>query len=142
MANGWGGRRTGAGAPKGNNNAVIHGGYCRPCIDVDTSSSLELRRLNVAVCMEQFSLPDLLDGVTYEQRQWFRLAGISDWVVGKLIQLERKKSRERIKLIRIRRTTAKAKLAAAKADLLKAKTRYNEAKIKKTEPLTWPIQFG
>jgi hypothetical protein len=30
MANGWGGRRTGAGAPRGNNNAVIHGAYCRP----------------------------------------------------------------------------------------------------------------
>ena len=121
MANGWGGRRTGAGAPKGNNNAVIHGGYCRPCIDVDTSSSLELRRLNVAVCMEQFSLPDLLDGITYEQRQWFRLAGISDWVVGKLIQLERKKSRERIKQIEAKRTKAKAELLRAKAQLIAAK---------------------
>ena len=122
MANGWGGRRAGAGAPKGNNNAVIHGGYCRPCIDVDTSSSLELRRLNVAVCMEQFSLPDLLDGITYEQRQWFRLAGISDWVVGKLIQLERKKSRERIKQIEAKRTKAKAELMTARAQLLAAKT--------------------
>ena len=122
MANGGGGRRTGAGAPKGNNNAVIHGGYCRPCIDVDTSSSLELRRLNVAVCMEQFSLPDLLDGITYEQRQWFRLAGISDWVVGKLIQLERKKSRERIKQIEAKRTKAKAELMTARAQLLAAKT--------------------
>lgn len=121
MANGWGGRRAGTGAPKGNNNAVTHGGYCRPCIDVDTSSSLELRRLNVAVCMEQFSLPDLLDGITYEQRQWFRLAGISDWVVGKLIQLERKKSRERIKQIEAKRTKAKAELLRAKAQLIAAK---------------------
>ena len=135
MANGWGGRRAGAGAPKGNNNAVTHGGYCRPCIDVDTSSSLELRRLNVAVCMEQFSLPDLLDGVTYEQRQWFRLAGISDWVVGKLIQVERRESRTRVKLAQIGRATAKAKLAEAKSDFLKAKARYNKAKIKQSQML-------
>ncbi len=30
MANGWGGRKAGAGAFQGNNNFVKHGRYCRP----------------------------------------------------------------------------------------------------------------
>ena len=135
MANGWGGRRVGAGAPKGNNNAVIHGDYCRPCIDVDTSNSLELRRLNAAVCREEYGLPGLIGGTPYEQRQLFRLQGISNWITDNLIRLARKESRARVKLMQIRRATAKARLAAAKADLVKAKARDNEAEIKKSQKL-------
>ena len=135
MANGWGGRRAGAGAPKGNNNAVIHGDYCRPCIEIDISNSLELRRLNVAVCREENELPRMFDGTPSEQRQLLRLQGISNWITDNLIRLARKESRARVKFIQIRRATAKAKLAEAKADFLKAKARYNKAKIKQSQML-------
>ena len=128
MANGWGGRRTGAGAPKGNNNAVIHGEYCRPCVYVDTSNSLELRRLNAAVCREWSELPNMNSGTPSEIRQLIRLDGISGWITDNLIHLARKESRDRIKLAQIKRAAAKAKLAEAKADLQKAKARYHEAK--------------
>ena len=128
MANGWGGRRTGAGAPKGNNNAVIHGNYCRPCVYVDTSNSLELRRLNAAVCREWSELPNMNSGTPSEIRQLIRLDGISGWITDNLIHLARKESRDRIKLAQIKRAAAKAKLAEAKADLLKAKIRFRQAK--------------
>lgn len=128
MANGWGGRRTGAGAPKGNNNAVIHGEYCRPCVYVDTSNSLELRRLNAAVCREWSELPNMNSGTPSEIRQLIRLDGISGWITDNLIHLARKESRDRIKLAQIKRAAAKAKLAEAKADLLKAKIRFRQAK--------------
>ncbi len=131
MANGWGGRRAGAGAPKGNNNAVIHGDYCRPCVYVDTSSSRELRRLNAAVCREENELPGMFNGTPYEQRQFFRLQGISNWITDNLIRLARKESRARIILIQIQRATAKAELAAAKADLLEAKGKFKQAKASK-----------
>ena len=128
MANGWGGRRAGAGAPKGNNNAVIHGEYCRPCVYVDTSNSLELRRLNAAVCREWSELPSMNNGTPSEIRQLIRLDGISGWITDNLIHLARKESRDRIKLAQIKRAAAKAKLAEAKADLLKAKIRFRQAK--------------
>ena len=128
MANGWGGRRVGAGAPKGNNNAVIHGDYCRPCIDVDTSNSLELRRLNVAVCREENELPRMFDGTPSEQRQLLRLQGISNWITDNLIRLARKESRARVGLAQTKRAEAKVKLAEAKADLLNAKARLEQAK--------------
>ena len=128
MANGWGGRRAGAGAPKGNNNAVIHGDYCRPCINVDTSNSLELRRLHASVCREENELPRMVNGTPFEIRQLIRLQGISNWITDNLIGLARKESRARIVLAQAGRAAAKAKLAEAKADLLKAKARYNEAK--------------
>ena len=126
MANGWGGRRTGAGAPKGNNNAVIHGNYCRPCVYVDTSNSLELRRLNAAVCREENELPRMINGTSSEIRQLIRLQGISAWITDNLISLARKDSRERVKLVQIKRAAAKAKLAEAKA-------RYHEAKNKQSQ---------
>ena len=128
MANGWGGRRAGAGARKGNNNAVIHGNYCRPCVYVDTSNSLELRRLNAAVCREWSELPNMNSGTPSEIRQLIRLDGISGWITDNLIHLARKESRDRIKLAQIKRAAAKAKLAEAKADLLKAKIRFRQAK--------------
>ena len=135
MANGWGGRRTGAGAPKGNNNAVIHGNYCRPCVYVDTSNSLELRRLNAAVCREWSELPNMNSGTPYEIRQLIRLDGISGWITDNLIYLARKESRDKVKLAQIKRAAAKAKLAEAKADLQEAKARYHEAKLKQAQRL-------
>lgn len=129
MANGWGGRRAGAGARKGNNNAVIHGNYCRPCVYVDTSNSLELRRLNAAVCREWSELPRMNNATPSEIRQLIRLDGISGWITDNLIYLARKESREKVKLAQIKRAAAKAKLAEAKADLRKAKARYHEAKL-------------
>ena len=128
MANGWGGRRVGAGAPKGNNNAVIHGDYCRPCIEIDISNSLELRRLNVAVCREENELPRMFDGTPSEQRQLLRLQGISNWITDNLIRLARKESRARVGLAQTKRAEAKVKLAEAKADLLNAKARLEQAK--------------
>jgi len=131
MANGWGGRRAGAGAPKGNNNAVQHGEYCRLCVDVDTFNSLELRILMAAVCREIFELPDLLKGTPDEQREWFRLVGITSWIVGKLIQVERKKSRDLVKQALANRKIAKTQYSIAKAELIAAKARLMEAKTKK-----------
>ena len=121
MANGWGGCRAGAGAPKGNNNAVIHGDYCRPCIDVDTSNSLELRRLHASVCRDENELPRMFNGTPYEIRQLIRLQGVSCWITDNLISLARKESRARVRLAQTKRAEAKVKLAEAKADLLNAK---------------------
>lgn len=125
MANGWGGRRAGAGAPKGNNNAVIHGEYCRPWIEVDCSNTRELRTVNAAILRIQVSLPDLIKSNPFEVREYMRLNGMSCWVTDKIIATTRKQSRERVRQAESLRTVAKAELAAAKA-------RYNEAKIKQS----------
>ncbi len=128
MANGWGGRRVGAGAPKGNNNAVIHGEYCRPCVYVDTSNSLELRRLHASICRDENAMPRMFNGTPYEIRQLIRLQGVSCWITDNLISLARKESRARVRLAQTKRAEAKVKLAEAKADLLNAKARLEQAK--------------
>ena len=133
MANGWGGRRAGAGAPKGNNNAIIHGDYCRPKVDIDCSNTRELRTVNAAILRIQFSLPDLVKSSPFEVREYLRLNGMSCWVTDKIIQTTRKQSRERVVLAESLRAAAKAKLAETKAELATAKARYNEAKSKQSQ---------
>lgn len=130
MANGWGGRRTGSGAPQGNNNAVKHGRYCRPCIHVNSHNLLELRSLNIAVCRELYSLPGVLRGTSDEQREWVRLAGILDWIASKLIQVELKKSRDLTEQAKAKLSEAKARLIAANTLLIEAKTRKMIAEIR------------
>lgn len=128
MASGWGGRRTGAGAPEGNNNAVKHGDYCRPKVDVDCSNTLELRTLNVAILRIQFSLPDLIKSSPFEVREYLRLNGMSGWVTDKISKATRKKSKDRLKNIEAKRREAKAELLKARAELLRAKTKLIVAK--------------
>ncbi len=122
MANGWGGRRAGAGAPKGNNNAVRHGGYCRPDVYVDCTCAIELRRLNLALCAYQSSLPGYGEDTPFERREYYRLYGLTGWVIGKLIHLERKKSKDNLKQLKAKLHKAKVRLAKARARLLAAKT--------------------
>ncbi|NCB55900.1 MAG: hypothetical protein EOM46_00060 [Gammaproteobacteria bacterium] len=124
MANGWGGRRTGAGAPKGNNNAVQHGDYCRPKVDVDCSSTRELRVMNAAILRIQFSLPEMGKGTPSEVREYLRLNGMSGWVTDKIIQATRKKSKDRLKEIEAKRREAKTELLEAKARLIAAKHQF------------------
>lgn len=128
MANGWGGRRAGAGAPKSNNNAVKHGDYCHPKVDIDCSNTRELRTLNVAILRIQFSLPDLIKSSPFEVREYLRLNGMSGWVTDKIINATRKKSKDRLKDIEAKRREAKAELMKAKAELLRAKAKLIAAK--------------
>jgi len=123
MANGWGGRRKGAGAPKGNNNAVKHGEYCRPIVDIDLSSMVELRRLNIAICIDMSSLLGFFGATPDEMREYIRLGGISGQLIDRLIQLTRKESRDRLKQAEALHREAKARLAEARARLSEAKAR-------------------
>ncbi len=129
MANGWGGRRLGAGAPKGNNNAVKHGEYCRPIVDVDVSSMFELRKLNIALCIDMSSLPSMYGATPDERREYIRLEGMSGQIIDKLIRLTRKESRDQLKQAEAHHREAKAELKQARARLCEAKARRKAAKI-------------
>ncbi len=131
MANGWGGRRPGAGAPKGNNNAVKHGDYCRPKVDIDCSRTRELRVLNATILRIRMSLPDIGNSYGFEFREYQRLDGMSNWVTDKIIQVTRKNSRDRVKQAEAERNKAKVELMAAKAEFMAAKARLTEVKAKK-----------
>lgn len=129
MANGWGGRRKGAGAPKGNNNAVKHGEYCRPIVNVDFSSMFDLRRLNIALCINMSLLPGLCSATPDEEREYLRLGGISGQIIDKLIQLEKKISRDSLKQAKAEQKKAKAKLLETKAKLIAAKAAKKQSRL-------------
>lgn len=129
MANGWGGRRPGAGAPKGNNNAVKHGEYCRPIVDVDVSSMFELRKLNIAICINMSLLPGFFGATPDEEREYIRLGGISGQIIDKLIRLTRKESRDRLKQAEALSREAKAKCHEAKARLIAAKAAKKQSRL-------------
>lgn len=129
MANGWGGFRPGAGAPKGNNNAVKHGEYCRPIVDIDPSNMVELRRLNIAFCIDMSLLPDLFSATPDEGREYLRLGGMSCKIIDKLIQLTRKESRDQVKQAKALRREAKAKCHEAKARLVVTKAAKKQSRL-------------
>ncbi len=129
MANGWGGRRPGAGAPKGNNNAVKHGEYCRPIVDVDASSMFELRKLNIALCIDMSSLPGMYGATPDEMREYIRLEGMSGQIIDKLIRLTRKESREQVKQAVALHREAKAKCLEAKARLIATKAAKKQSRL-------------
>ncbi len=129
MANGWGGRRPGAGAPKGNNNAVKHGEYCRPIMNIDLSSMVELRRLNIAICAYRFSLPEYREVTPFERRECYRLDGMSGWIIDKLIQREKKISRDSLKQAKAELKKAKVKCLEAKARLIATKAAKKQSRL-------------
>ena len=73
MANGWGGRRPGAGAPKGNNNRVIHGEYCQIPAELLALPHQEA----VMRCSKLVSIFDCpISASPIEYREWFRASGL------------------------------------------------------------------
>lgn len=73
MANGWGGRRPGVGAPKGNNNRVTHGEYCQIPAELLALPHQEA----VISCAKRVSLLNgPISTSPNEYREWFRALGI------------------------------------------------------------------
>jgi len=102
MANGWGGRRAGAGAPKGNNNRVRHGEYSKLPLPFLPSNGKALTgntllRAQIIICLkEQQKLPDISVRTRWEQRECWRLDGLVGQRVDQIIRNARRYSRERL----------------------------------------------
>lgn len=116
MANGWGGRRAGAGAPKGNNNRVIHGEYCQIPAEL-----LALSHQEAAIrCMEQMPFLDFpSDVLPSEYREWFRVSGIIGQLTDRYVRRMIRQSNARLKKARLARAQSLQRLSHLHSSLEK-----------------------
>ncbi len=96
MANGWGGRRKGAGAPSGNNNRVVHGEYSKmplptACEGGEELTDITLSRAQIIYCLiEQQSLEDVKASIPWAQREYARFDGLIGQRIDQVIRFYRK----------------------------------------------------
>jgi uncharacterized protein YjcR len=94
MANGWGGRRPGAGAPKGNNNRVRHGEYSQIPAEL-----LAMPNMIAMICCARhvsFFRGVPIDMASAEYREWFRASGIMNQLTDKFVRQAVQASKARI----------------------------------------------
>ncbi|WP_421180596.1 hypothetical protein [Aeromonas enteropelogenes] len=111
MANGWGGRRPGAGAPRGNNNRVKHGEYSQ--IPAELLAMPHMLAMICCIRSVSFFREVPIDETPIEYREWFRALGIMGQLTDRLVRQERQASKARIDAALAAHAEAMKKLEAA-----------------------------